>query len=246
MKNKKFKRMFFDIETSPNVVLSWRSGYKINIDYNNIIKERAIICICWKWESESKIHFLTWDKSQNDKTMLKKFIIEMKKADEIIAQNGDKFDIKWLRTRALYHRLDCPPDFVSIDTLKLAKANFYFNSNRLDYISKFLGVGGKLPTTFDLWKHIVLNKDEKSMDKMIKYCKTDVKKLEQVFTIMKPYVKHKTHRAVFAGRNVADCPECTSKNTIISKRRVSSAGYKKIQLQCKDCGKYFTIPASKL
>ena len=32
------KRLFWDIETSPNVVLSWRIGYKINLDHDNILQ----------------------------------------------------------------------------------------------------------------------------------------------------------------------------------------------------------------
>lgn len=31
-----FKRLFFDIETSPNIVFSWNIGRDISIDYENI------------------------------------------------------------------------------------------------------------------------------------------------------------------------------------------------------------------
>jgi hypothetical protein len=51
-----FKRLFYDIETSPNIGLFWQSGYKLNIDHSNIIQERAIICICWKWEGQKEVH----------------------------------------------------------------------------------------------------------------------------------------------------------------------------------------------
>jgi hypothetical protein len=37
------KRLFFDIETSPNIGLFWSAGFKLNIAPENIIKERAII-----------------------------------------------------------------------------------------------------------------------------------------------------------------------------------------------------------
>ena len=36
VKEKKFKRLFFDIETSPNIVFSWNIGYNLNISYENI------------------------------------------------------------------------------------------------------------------------------------------------------------------------------------------------------------------
>ena len=74
------KRLFFDIEVSPNVVLSWRTGYNLTITPYDIIQERAIICICWKWEGKDEVHSLTWDKKQNDKAMLKAFLKEVNKS----------------------------------------------------------------------------------------------------------------------------------------------------------------------
>ena len=104
-KGKKFKRLYFDIETSPNVVFSWNVGYKLNIDHKSILKERAIICICWKWEGESKVHYLTWNKG-DDKKMVQEFAKIINSADEVLGHNGDAYDIKWLRTRCIYHGVD--------------------------------------------------------------------------------------------------------------------------------------------
>jgi hypothetical protein len=52
------KRLFFDIETSPNIGYFWRAGYKLNIGHENIIEERKIICISYKSGSIKKIHRL--------------------------------------------------------------------------------------------------------------------------------------------------------------------------------------------
>jgi len=117
------KRLFFDIETSPNVVLSWGVGRKISIDYSNIIKERAIICVCWKWEGSSKVYSLEWDKG-DDKKLLEDFIKVLNNADESIAHNGDRFDIKWLRTRCVFHQIEMPPKIKTLDTLKKARGAF--------------------------------------------------------------------------------------------------------------------------
>jgi hypothetical protein len=68
------KRLFFDIETSPNIGLFWTAGYKQTISPDNIIKERAIICICYKWAGEKEVYSLTWDSKQDDKKILEKFI----------------------------------------------------------------------------------------------------------------------------------------------------------------------------
>ena len=46
------KRLFFDIETSPMLVYSWRIGNKISLSHENIVKNWGIITICYKWEFE--------------------------------------------------------------------------------------------------------------------------------------------------------------------------------------------------
>ncbi len=97
------KRLFYDIETSFNVGVFWRTGYNLTINPGDIIHERAIICICYKWEGEEEIHSLTWSKSQSDKKMIEQFVKLIAQADQIVAHNGDKFDLKWIRTRALMH-----------------------------------------------------------------------------------------------------------------------------------------------
>ena len=139
----KIKRLYFDIEVSPNIVTSWNVGYKQKIDYQDIIEERKVICICWNWEGEKTIHSLSWDENRDDKTMLIEFIKVINTADELIAHNGDNFDIKWLRTRCLKHGITMFPTYVSLDTLTKARRNFRLNSNRLDYIAKYVGVGRK-------------------------------------------------------------------------------------------------------
>ena len=137
IENKK-KRLFFDIETSPNIGFFWSAGYKLNVPYSNIIKERAIICICYKWAGDDKVYSLTWDNNQDDKKMLEKFIEVANDATELVGHNGDKFDLPWVRTRCLYHKIPVFPNYTTVDTLKQARSKFRFNSNKLDYIAQFL------------------------------------------------------------------------------------------------------------
>jgi uncharacterized protein YprB with RNaseH-like and TPR domain len=240
----KIKRLFFDIETSPNIGLFWAAGYKQQISYENIIKERAIICICYKWAGEKEIHSLTWDNSQNDKKLLEKFIKVANQADELVGHNGDKFDLPWVRTRCLYHRIPVFPNYATLDTLKNARSKFRFNSNRLDYIAKFLGIGQKTHTEYNLWKRIVLNKDKKALDYMVEYCKNDVKLLEDVYNELANYIPIKVHHGVLQGKDKSSCPECGSEDMKLSQKRASASGGLRVQLQCKKCNKYHTVSES--
>lgn len=239
MKSK--RRLFFDIETSFNIGWFWRPGKQL-VRSTQIIHERAIICICWKWEGEDKVHHLTWDKKQCDKRMLKKFMKEVHKAHEIIAHNGDNFDLKWLRTRCLKHRIPTFPDYVSLDTLKLAKSTFNFNSNSLNYIAQFLEVGEKMETGgIKLWEDIIFHKCPDAMEKMVEYCETDVEVLENVYQELKNYSKHKYNYATTSGGEKFQCPECGSCNVGISKTTTTAAGTIRRHLKCRDCSRHYTV-----
>ena len=61
------KRLFYDIETSYNIVKSWRIGYNINLNMEDIIQERAIITIAYKWEGKEDVTVLSWDKGCDKK-----------------------------------------------------------------------------------------------------------------------------------------------------------------------------------
>jgi hypothetical protein len=237
------KRLFFDIEVSPNVVFSWRSGYKLNIDPDNIIEERKIICVCWKWESKDEVHSLTWDKKQDDKKLLKDFIKVLNTADEIIGHNSDNFDVRWLRTRALLQGVEMLPNYISIDTLKHAKKGFYFNSNKLDYLAKLFGEGQKKDNGgFSTWKKIILDKDADALQLMVDYCKQDVAILEKVFNKMRPYVENKTHYGVLWGEEKYSCPTCSGYHVGLHKRYITKLGTPKYSMRCLNgCPEKFTI-----
>lgn len=237
------KRMFFDIETSPMTVYSWRVGNKISLSYDNIIDTWRIITICYKWEGEDEVHSLVWDKWQCDKDMLQEFIELANEADELIAHNGDRFDIKKVRTRCIFHRIPAFPKYRSLDTLKKARGNFAFDSNRLDAIAKYLGVGAKMEHEgFNLWVK-VLHNDQEAMNTMVEYCKQDVVVLEDVYHAMQHYVKPNTHAGVhLLGSNYKySCPMCGEKHLELIKTDVTQKGFISRVVECTNCHHVYNI-----
>lgn len=241
---KPVRRLFWDIETSFNIVGAFRAGYDINISHDAIISERKIICIAFKWEGSRKVTVLRWDKHQNDKGMLRTFLEVAKTADELVAHYGDRFDKPWFATRCLLLGFEPIPPFKTVDTKAWASKYFYFNSNKLDYLSKVLGFGGKLKTDFDLWKDVILYKKKSALDKMCRYCGVDVIRLEQVYHKIKFCVKPKTHAGVMAGLDKWTCPYDGSTRVVKTKTRVTAAGTIQHQMQCLECGGYYTISQS--
>ena len=131
-----------------------------------------------------------------------------------------------------------PPNYQTIDTLKIARNQFRLNSNRLNYIASYLGLGSKIKTEFDLWKDIVLSNSKPAMEKMVKYCKKDVTLLEKVFNEIKMHVEPKTHYGVIFGHDRGSCPECGSDELRVVRRKTTATGLKKIQYQCKTCNRH--------
>lgn len=236
------KRLYLDIETSYNICRVWRCGWNLTVGPKDIIEERKIICVSWKWAGDPKTHNLKWDRNKCDKTLLEKLIPVMDSADEIVMHNGDRFDEKWIRTRCLAHRIKCQPKYNTLDTLKKAKSHFNFNSNKLDYILQFCGLEGKRETGgLQLWIDCVEKNDRKALAKMVYYCDGDVIKLEEIWEEMAPYVHHNTHFGVLAGGERYDCPHCGGTHVYSNSKRATKGGTIKRCMQCQDCGGCYTI-----
>jgi hypothetical protein len=234
------KRLFFDLEVSPNVHLSWRAGNKVFLSHDSIVKERAIICVCYSWNDEEEIHHITWNNG-NDKELVVKLSRIMNEADEIVAHYGDKFDIKWLKGRNLIHKLPPLPEYNSVDTYKIASKHFYLNSYKLDYLGEILFSERKIDVPYSLWKRITLDNEPSAMDEMVTYCKQDVRLLRRVYRELVKYDTPKTHIGVHNGLDRWTCPHCGSDNVYLSKTRVTPKGMKHRQMQCKDCARYYSI-----
>ncbi len=238
----KRRRLIFDIETSYGVYAAWQPG-KIYLPPENMLREAKIICIAYKWAGDKRIHCLNWDEDQNDRQLIVDFMEVMDSADEIVAHNGDNFDIKWVRTRCLKHRIPMMPNYVSIDTLKNCRRLFRMHSNKLAQVAKFLGLDGKMDTGgMKLWMDVIERRSATALRKMIRYCKRDVQLLEEVFDILNPYMPH---RSALDGKRDS-CPECGSKKVYIRQRTFTVAGYERIKLTCNDCGKTETVAGSRV
>lgn len=237
--NKDFKRLFFDIETSPNLGIFWSTGHKINIRPEQILAERKVLCISYKWEGEDKVHNLTWD-GITDAHMLEEFSKIIEEADEVIAHNGDRFDIKWLRTRCLMHDIPFSTYVKTLDTLSKVKTMFNFQSNKLDYIARVLGVGGKISTGgLELWVKVMFG-DEEALDKMVEYCNNDVVILEDVYHRIQNYIKPNTHVGVKQGKEPHTCPTCGSEEVELVKNVVTASGAIRRKMKCA-CGVDFML-----
>ena len=235
------KRLFYDIETSYNIVKAWRIGYNINLNMDDIIQERAIITIAYKWGGEEDVTVLSWDKGC-DKKIIEDFVKVMAEADELVGHNVDRYDTKFIMARALKHNISVLPKYQSTDTLKLAKKHFMLNSNKLDYIAQYLGIGHKTKHRgLSMWDDIILRNDPQALEEMIEYNVQDVFLTEQVYHKLMEYSLPKINHASKQTGDKHTCPQCGSDHAELHKTYISGTGTKTRLMNCLNCSTNFTI-----
>lgn len=238
------KILFVDLETAPSL------GYYFELyKEGNIVSNKEpwyMLCFSYKWFDDNRVHsealidYNFSPKKPDDWPIVEKLWHLFNKADIICAHNGDKFDIRKANARFVIHGLHPPSPYKQMDTKKIAKRYFGFESNKLDDLGKQLGLGRKLKTGgFDLWLDCMAG-DRKAWKKMVEYNKQDVVLLEQVYLRLRGY--HRTHPNIsFFTRNSGECTVCRSKN--IKKDGIEYyRGAVAQRYQCRDCGKHYVGP----
>lgn len=237
--------VYIDIETAPNLGWVWGKWEQ------NVIENKSdwyILSFAWKWADEDKVNTLALNDSnlyvpgsEDDSFLVKKLWSILDEADIVIAHNGDGFDIPKIKTRLIIHGYQPPSPFKTVDTLKIARNHFKFDSNKLDDLGAYLKIGRKLPHTgFHLWKGCMTG-DPESWTKMKQYNAHDVELLEKVYFTLRAW--YPTHPNVNKGEQA--CPTCSSTN--VQKRGFSyTAQRKKQRFQCLNCTRWYEGSAKAL
>lgn len=235
------KVLLYDIETAYTVGAVW-GLYDQNVA--SVLHEPYILTVAWKWLGEKQTHVMSlpefpiFKKDQrNDSQLVKKLHKLFDEADIIIAHNGNGFDQKWSYGRFAVHGLPPPSPAKYVDTLLVSRSKFKFNSNKLNDLGKYFGIGSKIETGgIELWKGCIERNDPKSWNKMCKYNKKDVVLLEKIYLKLLPYITNHPNMGLMMGVKEA-CPNCSSFN--IHKRGLSLTRTSVFQRwQCQDCSSW--------
>lgn len=239
---KKPKILFFDLETSPNLAYVWGKYEQNVIAYHS---EWEILSIAYKYQGDRTVKCLSQRTEGSEKKLVEAIWKLFKEADILVAHNGDAFDIKKAKARFLYHKLPPTKVLSSVDTKKVAKNYFSFNSNSLNDLGQFLSLGKKAETGgFDTWLGCMAGK-KASWQLMEKYNKQDVVLLEKVYDRFLPHIQNHPSISLLNGdKKGIGCLNCGSDN--IQKRgyRATAASIKR-QLHCLDCKGWFLGPVGK-
>lgn len=112
------KILLLDIETAPKLSYVWRF-WKENISAKQVKEHGHIMSFAAKWLNEGEI-FYEENRKENDKKIIQKICHYLDLADIVVAHNGEAFDLKQIRARALVHGINPPSPVKIIDSLKVA------------------------------------------------------------------------------------------------------------------------------
>lgn len=234
------KILLFDIETAPTLAHVW-GLWDQNIGLNMIHSNWYVLCWAAKWLGDKHVmtsalpDFKLYKREpENDREVMKALWKLLDEADIVIGQNGDAFDIKKSNARFIQHGMNPPQPYKTVDTLKVAKKYFKFDSNKLDHLGEVLGLGKKMKTGgFDLWKGCLAG-DPESWKTMVKYNVQDVNLLEGVYLKMRPWMNNHPNHNLYTD-SIWGCPNCGSQNLV--KRGFA---YTRVSVSrrycCKGCG----------
>jgi hypothetical protein len=232
--------LLYDLETSPNLGYTWG---KWEQDVIQFVEERKIISVAWKWLGNADVHvralpdFPNYKKDPKDnKALVCHLHSLMEQADVTVGHNVIDFDDKISNMEFVRHGLKPAPPHKQVDTLKVARTYFAFNSNKLDDLGAVLGLGRKVKHPgIELWLGC-LHGDLASWALMKKYNKGDVVLLEKIYLKFRPWMlKHPNLNPL--DRAAFSCPYCRSARLTHRGWSITTGGRKQ-RFQCQECGKW--------
>lgn len=232
------KILILDIETSPNLVYTW-GHWKQNISPNQVVTPTDTLSYAAKWLGGDEV-FYGENRRGNDRQIISEICNLLDEADMVVAHNGDRFDIPRIKARALVHGLRPISPFKSIDTLKIAKREFGFQANSLEYLLNILKCrvrkgGHKKFPGFTLWTEC-LKGNEEAWAEMREYNILDIMSLEELYLKFRPWSTLHPNVAIFSEEKEKPvCPKCGHTHMHYRGYAYTSVG-KYHRLQCTSCG----------
>lgn len=246
--------LFWDIEMRPNEGYFW-SLWPEAIPTIQLKTAQRPMSWAARWNDQKRVHYM--DERDGYQAMLDGIWTLLDEADAVVSWNGKGFDSKHMRTAFTMAGMKPPSPFREIDLMQAVKSQMKFQSNKLDFVAKELGVGQKIvhdgfqlwldcmgipdydPMTAS-WDDIVAAREaaQARMDaawkKMRQYNIHDVNLLVDLYDILLPWIPN--HPSVSLINGVWDgCTQCGS--TDVQKRGFSYTNAGVFQrYRCNSCG----------
>jgi hypothetical protein len=199
-----------------------------------------ILCFGWKDVGKGKTRVISVmdypgfeDDPTDDGPLVKDIAKILTDSECWLTWYGSRFDVPFVNSRLLQHKLAPLPPVPHIDGWKVASAKLKLHSNRLASVCAFLGVEDKTPIDQHQWVRATAG-HRPSLRYVIAHCKQDVAVTEQAYIPLRPLIDSHPNMGLSDGHPNA-CGACGS-------RRLTRQGFRQsktrtyARFQCQDCG----------
>jgi hypothetical protein len=184
--------LLYDIETAPALVWVWNQ-WQTNVIATE--HDWYMLCFCYRWLGQDATGFVSifqtpgfQPDSYDDRLVAEKLAALFDLADVTVAHNGDKFDRRKANARFLYHGIDPPSPYQTVDTKKESARYFANYSNALTELGRLLGIGQKHEHSgFSLWRKCMAG-DPEAWSTMEEYNRQDIELLEGLYLRLLPWI----------------------------------------------------------
>lgn len=169
---------YLDIETT-----GFEANYHHILTY--VIKTGGKDEFCEGTIKKSELEDFTFDKR-----LMQDFIRDLCKYNIVYTYYGTKFDIPFVRSRALFHKLEFPIFGIvqHKDVYYMVKRLLKLHANRLEHATKFLGIPGKDHVEGDIWMKARLGNPD-ALAYVLRHNRKDCITLEKLHRRLQPYDK---------------------------------------------------------
>ena len=110
----------------------------------------------------------------DDREIVREVLDLLRRCHIAYAHNGERFDMRWLRTVALKYGMDMPR-LKLVDPCQIAWKKYVIGRNSLEAVGDFIGIPqGKLHISPDVWRKALMDNDDESWKVLVERCESDV------------------------------------------------------------------------
>lgn len=203
----------------------------------------TILCIGYKWLGEKKPKIISITDFPNfkkdptdDSEVVKAFYPILVEADILVTYFGTGFDVKYITSKLLEHRLEFLPNTPHVDLFYVVKGKMLLSRKSLQNTGLFLGcTAQKTPISGRIWKRAMCG-HRASIKYIETHCASDVNLTEEVYMRLRPLVRQHPRRA-----GLGDCRVCGGDKLQLRGRYVAVTGGEQSRIYCRACGAWGRI-----
>lgn len=229
-----------DIETLPITTFNWHLFDEPRA-LDRLVKDWAIFMGAFKWAHNKRVHIADTEATgdpYDDKEVVRFLCDALDEADIVVGQNVQRFDLRKIRARAIYHGLKPFREPEVIDTLTMGREIAMFTSHKLEYVSSMTEVQKskhKRFPGFDLWL-AVIDKNPAAYREARDYNKTDVIATEQLYYKFRPWARKTPNLAHYYRDALKRCPRCGEAHMVVTGDTIFRGVSEYLEYQCGSCG----------